>query len=147
VKPQPTSTPSREDQILRELGFDAQPKQLTEAVSTASGVRLGSLYRRYLHGEELDQKSCQVTITGLTKETVTPHPSQPSYQKWCLWVSGLPQGMPCGILFGPQGDKDLVAIFGRVDINSLKGKALVIYPQPMNVAGQSRVAIRFRRAQ
>lgn len=148
VKPQAPTAPSREEQILKELGFDAEPKKLVEAVAPQPSVRLGNLYRRrYLHGEDLDQKPVKVTITDLTKETVTPHPSQLSYQKWCLWVSGLPQGMPCGILFGPQGDKDLVAIFGRVDIASLKGKALIIYPQPMNVAGQSRIAIRFRRAQ
>jgi len=111
---------------LKELGFDSEPRKLAE--TSPSGVRLGNLYRRYLHGEDLDQEPLKVTITNLTKETVTPHPSQPSYEKWCLWVSGLPQGMPNGILFGPQGDKDLVAIFGRVDINTLKGKVLVIYP-------------------
>jgi hypothetical protein len=138
---------SREDQILKELGFDAEPKKLAETAAPQPSIRLGNLYRRYLHGEDLDQKPVKVTITDITKETVTPHPSQPSYEKWCLWVTGLPQAMPCGILFGPQGDKDLVAIFGRVEINSLKGKALVIYPQPMNVAGQSRIAIRFKRAQ
>lgn len=136
------STASRIEQALKILGYDSAPNNVAE--TSLTGARLGNLYRRYLHGEDLDQRSFQVTITNLTKETVTPHPSQPSYEKWCLWVSGLPQGMPNGILFGPQGDKDLVAIFGRVDINALNGKMLVIYPQPMNVAGQSRVSIRFR---
>lgn len=147
AQPKPGQAPSREEQILKELGFDAEPKKLAEAPVSQPGARLGSLYRRYLHGEELDQKPIKVTITNITKETVTPHPSQPSYEKWCLWVSGLPQGIPCGILFGAEGERELVSIFGRVGIESLKGKTMMIYPQPMSVAGQSRIAIRFRSAQ
>jgi hypothetical protein len=134
------------EELLKMLGFDAEPHNLAVTSVIQPAIRLGYLYRRYLHGEELDQKPCKVTITNITRETVTPHPSQSSYEKWCLWVSGLPLGMPCGILFGQQGDKDLVSIFGRVDIQSLKGKSLVIYPQTMIVAGTPRIAIRFRGA-
>ena len=126
----------REAQILRELGFDAAP-----------GLRLGSLYRRYLHGEEIGQQPLTVTISAVTRETVQPHPNQPASGKWCLWVNGLPGGLPNGILFGAQGESELLAIFGRVTVDSLKGKALVIYPHAVTVAGQPRIAIRFKKAQ
>jgi hypothetical protein len=108
-------------------------------------IRLGSLFRKYLHGEDLI-RPIQVSIEKLSQETVMPHPAKPPIQKWCLWVDGLPQGLPNGILFGPQGDRELTAIFGKVDIESLKGKKLEIFPQTITVAGQPRLAIRFRRA-
>jgi hypothetical protein len=108
-------------------------------------VRLGSLFRKYLHGEDLI-RPVQVSIEKLSQETVIPHPAKPPIQKWCLWVDGLPQGLPNGILFGPQGDRELTSIFGKVDIESLRGKKLEIYPQTITVAGQPRLAIRFRRA-
>ena len=135
------------DQFLRELGYDNSPTKLAETTTVQPAIRLGNLYRRYLHGEDLSQNSCTVTIVNLTMENVTPHPSRSSYKKWCLWVDGMPQGMPNGILFGPDGDRELVNIFGKVDIQTLKGKSLVIYPQPVSVAGQTKIAIRFRRTQ
>ena len=76
-----------------------------------------------------------------------PYPSQPAIEKWCLLVDGLPFGMGNGILFGTRGEEDLIAIFGRVDVSSLKGKQVVVYPKPMNVAGQPKVSIRFRGVQ
>ena len=59
-------------------------------------ARLGSLYRRYLHGEDLDGKPHTVDIADVTQEVVTPHPSQPGHAKWCLWVTGLQQLCPKG---------------------------------------------------
>jgi len=124
----------------------AEPVATTVAPPTQKqpAIRLGSLFRKYLHGEDLIRPT-QVSIEKLTQETVMPLPSKPPIQKWCLWVDGLPQGLPNGILFGPQGDRELTAIFGKVDIESLKGKKLEIYPQTITVAGQPRLAIRFRR--
>ena len=125
----------------------AEPVATTVAPPTPPqpAIRLGSLFRKYLHGEDLI-RPVQVSIEKLTQETVVPHPAKPPIQKWCLWVEGLPQGLPNGILFGPQGDRELTSIFGRVDIESLKGKKLEIYPQTISVGGQPRLEIRFRRA-
>ena len=88
-----------------------------------------------------------MTIQDITKEKVCPHPSQPVIEKWCLWVYGLPEGMPNGILFGSRGEEDLIAIFGKVTLADLQGKLITIYAKPMNVAGQTKLSIRFRSAQ
>jgi hypothetical protein len=144
------STPkiSREDQILKELGFAPEPKKVAEsAPQTVPEIRLGNLYNKYLHGDDLGDQSYLVTIARLTREKVTPHPSQPPIEKWCLWVDGLPAGMPTGILFGSLGERELVAIFGKVDVASIQGKSLVIYAKPVSVGGQNRMAIHFKRAQ
>lgn len=141
-KPAPKKT---EAQILKELGFDDDaPRKVAETLNTSDGTRLGSLYRKYLHGLDLEQKAAKVTIANITKETVTPRPGQPSFDKYCIWVSGLPAGTPNGILFGAQGEKELVAIFGRVSLESIKGKSMTIYPVSLTVAGQPRIAIHFR---
>jgi hypothetical protein len=139
---------SREDQILKELGFAPQPKKVAEsAPQTVPEIRLGNLYSKYLHGDDLGDQSYPVTVVRLTREKVTPHPSQSPIEKWCLWVAGLPAGMPTGILFGSLGERELVAIFGKVDVASIQGKSLVIYPKPVSVGGQNRMAIHFKRAQ
>lgn len=138
--------------LLETISKAAAQNKVAEPVATTvaqpippqPAVRLGSLFRKYLHGEDLI-RPIQVSIEKLTQETVMPHPAKPPIHKWCLWVDGLPQGLPNGILFGPQGDRELTAIFGKVDIESLKGKKLEIYPHTITVAGQPRLAIRFRR--
>jgi hypothetical protein len=137
---------SRTDQILAELGFapDLPKPPMPEPVKPAA--QLGTLYHRYLHGNDLAGGEFNVTIHDITKEKVIPYPSQPAIEKWCLWVDGLPSGMGNGILFGTRGEEDLMAIFGNVDIYSLRGKKIVIYSKPMNVAGQSKLSIRFRGA-
>ncbi len=144
VQPEQPKPTSREDQILKELGFEPNPKSPKDDQPT--GFRLGMLYRRFLHGADLNQQGIKVTIQDITREKVMPHPSQPAEEKWCLWVSGLPEGMPNGVLFGAAGEHDLLNIFGPVSIITLKGKPIVIYPKRMNVAGQTKIAIRFRGA-
>jgi hypothetical protein len=135
----PSPVLSRTDQILAELGFPPEP-----AKPHAPVAQLGTLYRRYLHGNNLEGREFIVIIHHVTKEKVTPHPSQPPVEKWCLWVDGIPSGKANGILFGTRGEEDLMAIFGQVDINSLQGKSIIIYPKAMTVAGQPKVSIRFR---
>jgi hypothetical protein len=145
---------SRTDQILADLGFEPdlpKPTSINNRAevtceSTNAPVQLGTLYRHYLHGNNLGGQEFSVRIIDVTKEKVTPHPSQPVVEKWCLWVDGLPTGLGNGILFGTRGEEDLMAIFGQVEIETLKGKQVVIYPKPMNVAGQPKVSIRFRSA-
>lgn len=141
----PSSPISREDQILAELGF--APEAKTHKDDQPAGFKLGMLYRRFLHGSDLAQQTFKVTIQDITKETVMPHPSLPTEEKWCLWVTGLPEGMPSGILFGAIGERDLMAVFGPMGIDQLKGKSIAIFPKPMNVGGQTKIAIRFRSAQ
>lgn len=143
AKPQPPSedeNKKRVDELLRKLGFDSE-----EVVARPVSLRLGMLYRRYLHGSDLNGKPVPVVIKSITREEVKPHPSLPAEGKWCLWVNGLPEGMPDGVLFGATGEQDLIAIFGQVEIQNLKGKSILLVPRAMNVAGQEKIVIRFER--
>jgi hypothetical protein len=145
TKPAVPPTPKRtEKEILAEMGFDSESPKVT-GEAHGNGVQLGTLYRRYLHGSDLGQQALKVTIQDITKERVCPHPSQPVEDKWCLWVYGLPDGLPNGILFGSRGEDDLIAIFGKVSLEELKGKMIVIYAKPTSVGGQTKMSLRFRR--
>jgi hypothetical protein len=141
-KPAPVQPPARiEAQILTQLGFAPEKPKVKE---DGPQPQLGTLYQRYLHGTDLGCQSLEVTIQAVTKEKVTPLPGQPGYEKWCLWVTGLPENMPTGILFGARGERDLLAIYGRISLKSLIGKVLTIYPEMLIIAGEPRVSIRFR---
>lgn len=142
----PTQSSGRSlEELLSILGFD-DPNEPKPHVTRETGYQLGSLYRRYLHGADLMGQVFTVTIQNITKEKVMPHPSLPAEEKWCLTVTGLPETMPGKILFGAKGEDDLVSVFGEVPISSIIGRQVVIFPKSMNVAGQQRIAIRFRGA-
>ena len=142
-----TPIKSREEKLLEELGYAPEPprKVKEEPRVQNQGILLGTLYRRYLRGLDLGEKALQVTIREVTKEAVFPNPSQPVEEIWCLWVNGLPEGLPNGILFGAQGEDDLIAIFGKVSLDDLKGKMIVVYAKQATIAGQSKLSLRFRR--
>ncbi|MCX6083076.1 MAG: SWIM zinc finger family protein [Chloroflexi bacterium] len=148
----PVSEPSARsvacaNQILKDLGYAEEPRKVAEAPEPQIGARLGFLYRKYLHGDDIGPKSFKVTISNVTKEKVTYQQAQEPVERWCLWLNGLPQGVPTGVLFGPMGEKELVKIFGRANVDNLKGKAIEIYSQSMNVSGKPRAAIHFKSAQ
>jgi len=146
-KPIPATTPlapksPTTEELLRRLGYTPEPKVARDECPPSQ--TLGMLYRRYLHGEDLPQEPLKVTIQEITREKVMPHPTLPIEEKWCLWVGGLPQGVPNGILFGAKGEHDLLSVFGKVTVTELKGKSLLIHPQLLNIAGKPRYTIRFR---
>ncbi len=88
-------------------------------------TKLGYLYRKYLRGSDLNGKELTVEIITVKPVQVQPHPSVPLTTKYCLWVRGLPEDFPNGILFGPKAEKQLVDIFGNVDIDQMAGKPII----------------------
>lgn len=110
-------------------------------------MRLGLLYRKYLHGSDLDGQVTTVKIKDICTVLVQPHPTIEPREKWCMIIEGLPEELPDKILFGPKGETDLVKIFGSVDIASLKGRHVVLFPYKVRVSNQDKVSIGFRKAE
>lgn len=145
VQPTTCVNTARGDQILKDLGYLDEPKKVAEAPEPLIGARLGFLYRKYLHGDDLGPKSFKVTITNITKEKVGVQQSHEPLERWCLWLNGMPQGMPTGVLFGLQGERELVSIFGRANLENLKGKVIEIYSQSMIVSDKPKMLVHFRK--
>jgi hypothetical protein len=137
--PEVAPTKTREQKLLEELGYTPEPprKVKEEPRSQKQGIMLGTLYRRYLCGLDLGEKVIQVTIREIAKEAVFSNPFLPVEELWCLWVNGMPGGLPNGILLDAQGEDDLIAIFGKVCLDDIKGKLIVVYAK--------QASIRFRR--
>ena len=108
--------------------------------------KLGTLYRKYVRGSDLQGQVIAVSIQDVFKVEVTPPPHFNPVEKWCFKVQGLPTELPDQILFGPKGEADLVQIFGNVEIEALKGKKIDIAPKQIKIAGKPQVAIVFRKS-
>ena len=106
-------------------------------------TRLGFLYRKYLHGSDLERETV-VEVVAVKPVQVLPHPKAEQVTKYCMWVKGLPEDFPNGVLFGPKGEGQLVDVFGNVETSDLKGKQLVLYPYAVTIGGQRMKAIGFR---
>ena len=108
-------------------------------------MKLGLIYRKYLHGSDLE-RPVTVEILKVTEVEVQPHPTAPKQMKACLLVKGLPEHLPSAILFGPKGEQALVNIFGEVDTNTLVGKRLQLVPVDIRVNGRQAKSIGFQPA-
>ena len=111
-------------------------------------MKLSRLYQKYIYGSDLASREHIVTIASIDQVEVQPRPTEPPQKKWCLVVKGLsdPELDGLGILMGPKLVESLIQILGNIDHESVKGKQIVVYPREMTVAGQKRVAIRFKAA-
>lgn len=107
--------------------------------------KLGTLYQKYLRGSDLNGAIVPVLIQAVFQVIVNPPPAYSEVEKWCLKVQGLPEGYPNLILFGPKGEKELTAIFGRVEIANLDGKTIDLHPKQVKVAGKRRISIVFEK--
>jgi hypothetical protein len=107
--------------------------------------KLGFMYRKYLRGSDLT-KPVTVEILSFGVVQVQPHPTAPAQAKWCMFVRPFDKFLPNAILIGPKMEEDLVSLFGNVELETLKGKQLTIYPSAYNIGGIKRVGIRIRKA-
>jgi hypothetical protein len=110
--------------------------------------KLGFLYRRYLRGSDFKSAGAavQVEIITVRQVEVLPHPKADPVVKWCMFVKGLPEHLPNGILLNHAAEKQLEQIFGQVDIEKLAGQKIGVYAYPVRVSGKELASIGFRQA-
>jgi len=107
-------------------------------------MKLAQLYRKYLRGCDLTQ-AITVEIAGMKLVTVQPHPSAPPQEKWCLFVTGLPEDLPNSILVGPKAVEQLVSIFGNIETKEMQEQKVVVFPLKIKIGNVEKVGIRFRK--
>lgn len=96
--------------------------------------------RKYLGGEDLQGKAYRVVIDGVRQEELRVAPGAKPELKWVMYLAGTRKGIVLSRTLAEQ----IAAAAGSDETDDWAGKAVVIYPEPMTVAGKRRVAIRAR---
>jgi hypothetical protein len=106
-------------------------------------MNVNQLYpKKYASGEDLKGKQLKVTIAQVTLEKMRPSPQSPEVEKPVLYVESGHKGIILSRTLATQ----IASILEAGDTDQWQGKQVVLYPQPMTVAGQPRVAIRAKPA-
>jgi hypothetical protein len=95
---------------------------------------------RFATGADLNGKAFTVTIAGVAREAMRPSSSGAEVEKWVIYFAETKKGVVMGKTLAGQIAKAL----GVDDTDAWTGKKIVIYPEPVNVGGVARVAIRAR---
>lgn len=106
-------------------------------------MKLSSMFpRRYATGDDLQGKSFTLTITHVNREKMRPQPGAPEVDRWVLYFKETKKGVVLSRTLAYQ----VAEILGSEETDNWVGKAITIYPQPIQVAGKAVTAIRARRA-
>lgn len=95
--------------------------------------------RRYVTGEELGGKSFLVTIEAVRPEQMQMQGGRPE-TKQVMYLAGTRKGVILSRTLAEQ-IKEILALD---EMDEWAGHKVVLYPEPMTVAGKPRVAIRAR---
>lgn len=95
---------------------------------------------KYVTGADLGGRSFVVTIARIQRESMRPNAQSPEVEKYVLYtVEG-----KRGIVLGKPLALQIAQALGSDDTDDWCGKKVVIYPQPVTVAGVLRLAVRAR---
>lgn len=93
---------------------------------------------RYATGEDLAGNPATLTIAGVTTESMRPGPGQPEKEKFVIYFKEAKKGVVLSRTLARQ----IARALGVDDSDGWTGKKITIYPEPMTVAGEPRIAIR-----
>ena len=93
---------------------------------------------RFATGADLAGKAYTLTIAGVELEEVHTVPGKSADRKPVLYFKGAQRGF---ILTRPLAFQ-IAEVLRSMDTDEWTGKRITIYPQPMMVAGQQRIAVR-----
>jgi hypothetical protein len=93
---------------------------------------------RYATGADLAGKSYTFTVAGVALEQMHSQPGKPAEEKPVLYFKETKKGI---VLTRPLA-MQIAEILRSTDTDEWTGKKVTIFPQPLTVAGQPRVAIR-----
>lgn len=94
---------------------------------------------KYVTGADLGGRSFVVTIARVQPEMMRPNAQSPEIEKYVLYTV---EGKK-GIVLGKPLALQIAALLGD-DTDGWSGHKITIYPEPVIVAGQKRLAIRAR---
>jgi hypothetical protein len=98
--------------------------------------------KRYATGEDLQGKTITLTIAKIAIEKMHPQPNAPEAEKWVIYFMETKKG----IILSRTLANQIAEVLGSDETDEWLGKRIMIYPQPMTVAGRKVTAIRTRTA-
>jgi hypothetical protein len=97
--------------------------------------------KKYATGQDLKGQAYTLTVSRVVLEEMHPQPGSPAEKKPVMYLAETQRG----IILGPALARQLAQLLGD-ETNEWTSKRVTLYPQPMRVAGQDRIAIRARAA-
>lgn len=97
--------------------------------------------KKYASGEDLEGRAVNVTISGISKERMTPPGSAP-VEKYVIFFRETQRGVVLSRILAEQ----IATITGFDDTDKWPGQVVTLYPESITVAGKKRVVIRARAA-
>ena len=94
---------------------------------------------RFAYGADFQGKALRVTISQVRLEKVHP-PAGPAADKPILYMVGTDRG----IILTRTLARQIVQLTGHDETTAWKGRTIVLFPVPMQVAGKGVIAIRAR---
>ena len=106
-------------------------------------MKLDAMFpRRYASGEDLQGRAVTVTIQTVRSEKMRPGQGRPEETKYVLYTVEGKKGIILSRVLAQQ----IIEATGESDTDNWEGKKITVYPEPMQVAGRSVVAIRAKAA-
>lgn len=104
-------------------------------------MNLSELFpRKYATGEDLMGKPLTLTISSCVLETMSSGAFSASELKPVVYFSEIKKGVVLNKTLAFQ----IAEILGTKETEQWAGKPVTLYPEPITVAGRSRIAIRAR---
>lgn len=105
-------------------------------------MKVGKLFpRKYARGADLNGRPLTVEIERVQIVMMRPNPNAQTEQKGVIYFKNAQKGV---ILSSRKLAEQIEEIAGTDEMNDWPGTRVTLYPEPMNVAGQARIAIRAR---
>lgn len=103
--------------------------------------KIGEMFpSRYITADELGEKSYNVTIKEIGKESMRPSAGAPEVDKYVIYFNETKRGIVLGKTLATQ----IVKIIGSDDTDQWVGKQIQIYSEQVKVAGEWKRGIRAR---
>ena len=105
-------------------------------------MKLNAMFpRKFANGADLNGQSVSVTVKSMAVEKLNPTPGQPPADRFVLYFSETVKGVILSRTLAEQ----IASILQSDDTDQWVGKKVTLYPQPLTVAGKSRIAIRAKK--
>lgn len=98
--------------------------------------------KKYASGADLQNKPVTLTVSRVVMEKMRPNPQAKPEQKAVVYFKEAQKGI---ILSSQKIAYQIAEIAGTEEMNDWQGVRVTLYPVPMQVAGQARIAIRARK--